>query len=271
MRNVELVAKVMQVYEVREFQTEKRSGKVGSFVVADETGSIRIVGWGDQTDNIKELKEGDIVKIESGYVRANQGTKEIHLNDKSNLQINPEGDTVAGVQTTKPEASRSNIKDLQENTEAEVLATVVQAFDPRFFEICPECNRRAKPKDADFICDTHQKVTPDYSYVMNCFLDDGTENIRAVFFRQQMEQLLDKKREEILAAKDAPDDMTQLKDQLLGTQIIVSGRIKKNQMFDRLELVANSVNINPDPKEEIQRMEKEQPKSDQPTVEEVVE
>ena len=46
MRNVEIVGKVQQVFEVREFQTETRAGKVGSFIVGDETGTIRVVIWG---------------------------------------------------------------------------------------------------------------------------------------------------------------------------------------------------------------------------------
>ncbi|MCX6706739.1 MAG: hypothetical protein NT001_01205, partial [Candidatus Woesearchaeota archaeon] len=39
MRNVEIVGRVQQVFEVREFQTETRAGKVGSFVIGDETGT----------------------------------------------------------------------------------------------------------------------------------------------------------------------------------------------------------------------------------------
>src|SRR3989344_4265736 len=45
MRNVELLGKIIALYEIREFNTGARSGKVGSFMLADETGSIRIVLW----------------------------------------------------------------------------------------------------------------------------------------------------------------------------------------------------------------------------------
>ncbi len=63
MRNVETLGKVQRLFELREFQTENRSGKVASLVAADETGSIRIVLWGDQADKIKQIKEKDIIKI----------------------------------------------------------------------------------------------------------------------------------------------------------------------------------------------------------------
>ena len=38
MRDIEIDSKVMNVYDVREFKTEKRQGRVASMVVADETG-----------------------------------------------------------------------------------------------------------------------------------------------------------------------------------------------------------------------------------------
>jgi len=267
MRNVEVTGKVLQVYDVRSFQTEKRSGQVGSFIVADETGTIRVVAWGDQADNIKTLKKDDIVQLTSGYVRDNTGRKEIHLNEKSKLVRNPEGVTVGEF---NQEPNRKNIKDLTENdSDIELLATIIEAYEPHFFEICPQCSRRVKEKDDAFTCATHQKVTPDFSYVMNCFLDDGTEQIRGVFFRTQMEQLLNKKKDDLLALKDQMDAFQPLKDDLLGTQIKITGRVKKNEMFDRIEFIANAVDITPDPKKELERLDKQE--KTESVVEEVVE
>ena len=55
LRNVETVGKVLQTYELREFTTNERQGKVASLVIGDETGTIRVVLWGDQADNIKSI------------------------------------------------------------------------------------------------------------------------------------------------------------------------------------------------------------------------
>ena len=67
MRNVNIAGKVINVYEIREFNTPNRSGKVGSFLIGDETGSLRIVCWNDKTALMQNLKKEDIVKIEVGY------------------------------------------------------------------------------------------------------------------------------------------------------------------------------------------------------------
>src|SRR3989338_9422368 len=94
LRNVDTVGKVLQVYELREFKTNERQGKVASLVIGDETGTVRVVLWGEQADNIKTISQGMVLKIAGGYVRDNNGRIELHLNDRSKLILNPEGEIV---------------------------------------------------------------------------------------------------------------------------------------------------------------------------------
>ena len=75
MRNVEIVGRIQEKYEVREFQTETRSGKLGSLVIGDETGTVRLVLWGSQADRMNELNKGDTIQIEAGYVKLNNNRK----------------------------------------------------------------------------------------------------------------------------------------------------------------------------------------------------
>lgn len=250
MRSVETIGKVNQIFEVREFQSQNRSGKVGSIVIGDETGVIRLVMWGSQTDNISKLNQGDIVKIENAYCRENQGRKEIHMNDRSALTINPEGETLGKVKTAEERASakKMKIENLEESNNIELLGTIVQVFEPRFYEVCPKCNRRAKQTEGGFECKTHGKITPSYSAVLNLFLDDGTGNIRAVFFKNQADRLIEK---DILQFKDDIPSFDAVKNELLGKIIKIVGRVTKNEMFDRLEFIAQLVFPNPDPEEEI--------------------
>jgi replication factor A1 len=261
MRNVEIVGRVQQVFEVREFQTETRSGKVGSFVIGDETGTIRVVLWGSQADKLAELSSNKVIKIQSAYVKDNKGRKELHLGDQGVLDLNPEGEAVGEVR--KAEFSRKNIKDLAENmTDAEILGTIVQVYDMKFFEVCPQCGKKTLPKEAGTsICTNHGTVGSAYSYVFNTVLDDGTGNIRVAFFKRQIENLLGKPEQDIIMFKDSPDKFEKVKYDLLGKQIKVAGRVNKNMMFDRIEFVAQLVFANPDPKEEIVRLEKENAKN----------
>jgi len=258
MRSISFKAKVQRVFDLREFNTGTRSGKVQSFVAGDETGTIRIVLWNDQVDKIATLKENDVVEIENAYVKENNNQKEIHLNDQSKIEINPAGVEVGEVKETKRERSRKKIDQLQENeTDVEILGTVVQAFEPRFFETCSSCGKRARPvpgSDSEFICEVHGKTAPKYSYVLNAVIDDGTGTIRVVFFKNQAENLTKKSEEELTAMRQDPQQIELIKTDLLGEIVKIVGRVTKNTMFDRLEFVSQLVFRNPDPDEELQRL-----------------
>ncbi len=256
LRNVETVGKVLQTYELREFTTNDRQGKIASLVIGDETGTIRVVMWGDQADNIKNISKGTILKIIGSYVKDNNGTIELHLNDRSKLLINPEGETVKEIKQNNTE--RKSINQLTENdSSVEILGTIVQIFEPRFFEICPQCSKRTKNVEGAFSCPEHNNIEPDYSYVLNLIVDDGTENIRTVFFRDSMEKLINLNKEKILVYKDNPEKFEDIKTELLGNIIKINGRVKKNLFFDRIEIVANDVFLNPDPEQEIKRLDDE--------------
>ncbi len=125
-------------------------------MIGDETGIIRIVAWNDKADILAKLKEHDIIKIENGYARDNRGRMEVHMSDKTIVTISPSD--VKDIEV-KDKADRKKISDLKESeNNVEILGTIVQVFDPRFFEVCPQCNKRAKQKEDGFYCDTHNKV-----------------------------------------------------------------------------------------------------------------
>jgi ssDNA-binding replication factor A large subunit len=247
LRNVEVVARIAAVYELREFKVGEREGKVASIMVGDETGRIRVALWGSVAEKIKAMKVGDIVKITGAYARENNGFKELHANERSEISINPAGEFVEELSVKQ---SRKNISELAEGDNTEILGAIVDMFDPRFFEVCPECGKRMKNE----VCEQHPGAGIAYSFVINAFIDDGTDNVRAVFFRDQVGKLLSMSDEEILKVREFPESFSEVKKRFLGTIIKASGRAVKNQMFERIEFIVNSVVPNPDPEEEIKRL-----------------
>ena len=72
MKKVNVVGKIIQMFPVREYKKETRQGKIGSFIIADDTGNIRVVLW--DTNHISliekgEIKEGDAVEINNAALR----------------------------------------------------------------------------------------------------------------------------------------------------------------------------------------------------------
>ena len=78
--------------------------------------------------------------------------------------------------------------------------------------------------------------------------------MRTVFFRDAMEKLISKNKEQVLEFKATPALFEDVKTELLGNLIKINGRVKRNMFFDRLELMANNVTTNPDPGDEIKRL-----------------
>lgn len=256
MRNAEFLGKIVSIFEKKDFTRQDGSaGSVASFTVGDETGMIRVVCWNSQADILDKVKVDDIVRVQGAFVRENRGFKEVHLNDNSRVIINPNGETIETVKRTVIE--RKQIKDLEEDGRAEILATVVQVFDPRFFEVCPDCGSRLKEESGVFSCAKHAEVSPDFSFVLNAILDDGSDTIRGVFFREQAEQFLNKTNDEVKAFRAVPEAFDPIKIELLGEQFKITGRVKKNVFFERLEFVAQKVE-KADPKEELAKVEQKE-------------
>lgn len=236
----ELVGRVVRKYDVRDFKTENREGRVASFLVADETGSVRIVLW--DLEHIKKFEgfsEGDVVKVVGGMVRENQGFREVHLGSRNELIVNPPGEEVSvNIQLTKPSLVRKQIKDLAAGNFVSVLGTVVQVFEPRFYDACPECNRKVVMDGDKFRCDQHGHVPVKLAPIVNMLFDDGTDNVRVVFFRDLASKFFGL---DVATLRDNAIGFEERKKELLGRSFVVSGRVVKNDMFDRFELMASNV------------------------------
>ncbi|MDO8511424.1 MAG: OB-fold nucleic acid binding domain-containing protein, partial [Nanoarchaeota archaeon] len=255
MRNVTTAGKVVRKFEVREFSKEDRSGKVCSIVLGDETGTIRTVFWNDQVDLLKEVAEGDVLLVKDAYVKENNNGKEIHIGNQGSIEINPEGEKIATVRESSS-YERKKIDQLRDGEGgAEIVGTVVQVFDPRFFQVCSECNRKVTESMGTFSCVTHGEVKPSLSYVMNLILDDGTGNIRSVLWKNQAAHLLEKTEEQMAVYKENMSSFEEIKTDLLGEQLKLLGQVKKNEMFSRLEFNVQIVS-RAKPEEELARLEK---------------
>ncbi|MFW5991157.1 MAG: OB-fold nucleic acid binding domain-containing protein [Candidatus Nanoarchaeia archaeon] len=256
LRGVEVVGKVMRIFPVNEFERNGQKGKVGSFIIADETGQLRITAWHDMTSVLSDINQGDVAKITNGFVKDNQGRTEVHLNKDSKVEANPEGisvDVDVGEQPSA-EAKRKSISEISENDgNVEVLATIVQVFDPKFFPVCPSCGKKLVQSAESMSCPEHGNVEPKYGQVLNLVLDDGTDNIRAVFFRDVVLKVTKKTQEQMENIRQNPDQFEPVKTELLGETVKVIGRVTRNQMFDRLELLGNDV-MEADPQEEIKKI-----------------
>lgn len=258
MRDVIIIGKPTRVFEIKHFTTrDGREGQIGSFVLGDDTGTIRVAAWNEKAKVVQELSEKEtVVRITGGFLKSNQGRVELHVNDRARIELDPSGVSVELGDHQEPgrqfpPAERRQISVLEDGMQnVELLGTVVQVFDPRFYEVCPECGKRARPKDGAFFCEVHNEVNPSYAFLVSFFIDDGTANVRVTCFRNTALRLCGVEEAKMLECREDPMRFEDIKTDLLGQIVKVVGRVKRNDMFDRLEFTAQLVFPEPDPKDE---------------------
>jgi len=244
MRKVNVVGKIINVISVRAFTTKKgEAGKVANLFLADDTSNIKVVLW--DTNHIEliekgEIGEGKVVEITNASMREN----ELHLGSFSEFKLSD--DVLDNVKTERI-IKEKNIFDFKVNDNASVRAFVVQAFEPRFFNVCSECKKKVIPEAEDFVCGTHGKVIPEKRALINIVLDDGTETIRSVLFHETLPSLG-------ITELENPERLLNQKEDLIGKEMVFSGNVRVNKFFNNPEFIIDGVKeINLD--ELIQRLE----------------
>lgn len=234
MRRASVLGKVLEIFPVRSYNKNGREGKVANLRIADDSGSGKVVLW--DTNHISLIENGKINKGDTiEVVNANVREGELHLSSFSDIKISQE--QIVGV-ADNINFSSSKLKDVKAWQKLKTRAFIVHVFEPRYFEVCPECKKRAYEGE----CKVHGKVEPLKRALLNIVLDDGSETIRSVLFGEHINQLgfTD---EEIFSL----EKFALKKNNLLGEERYFSGTIKSNQLYNTLEFTIEGVeDVNPD-------------------------
>jgi ssDNA-binding replication factor A large subunit len=227
MKKINLIGKVISLFPVREYNKNGRSGRIGSFILADETSNIRTVMWDENHIDLivkGEIKQEFIVEISNASVR----NGELHLTSFS--EIKPSEKKVDNVVIEKP-VLKKKIVDFNTNDNVSARAFIVQMFGPRFFEICPECRKKA----TEGKCVEHGPVNAEKRALINFVADDGSDSIRVVMFSDQIDKLINK--EEL----ENPELFSVKRAELLGKEMDIIGNIRKNSMFNTNEFIISDI------------------------------
>ena len=228
MRKINMIGKVINLFPIREYNKNGRSGRIGSFVLADETSNIRVVLWDE--NHIGLIADGKIYL--NGVVEISNATLrngEIHLTSFSEIKPSSQ---VFDITVTERPKSKKKIIEFNPSDNVSTRAFIVQMYEPKFFFICPECRKKVSETSE---CLTHGKVSSQKRALLSFVIDDGSDSIRSVMFSDQLEKLMTK--EDI----ETPELFAIKKAELLGKEVIISGQIRRNAMFNMNEFTVNSI------------------------------
>ncbi len=247
LKSVDIVARIVKISDIREFERNGNKGKVVNLTIGDETGISRLSLWNDETDRVAkgELKEDDTVRISKGIVITdNRGNTEVRLGRGTIEKVNEDIQVVAVPKSNELQrfaaAVRKQIKDFREGDYVETRAAMVQVFRRNmFYDVCPVCGSRLSNSE----CGEHGPVNPQFHMIVSGVIDDGTENIRAVFFREMAEKMFGMKTDEARAASTKLTNPADIYDQFngLGKDYLFRGRVKRNDVTESTEMIVNEI------------------------------
>lgn len=247
MRSVDLTSKITEIGIIREFDRKGKTGRVVNVGLADETGTIRLSLWNEEVNLLGKLglKEEDVIKVTGAFVKDdNRGYPNLMLGRgrmekvEDSIDVPPKGKLIAS-------AKRKDVRDLKAGNFDEVRASFVHIFRRNlFYRVCPTCGGRVDDVDGNFVCKEHGEVEPQFQLVLSGIIDDGTGNIRAVFFRDVAEKLFGdtaanlrkkamKKTDPLMVYDDFPN---------IGKEYVFRGVVKLNNYTESLEFMVTEIN-----------------------------
>ena len=179
---VEVKGRILSL-EPREVTVQGEAKKIFSGVLADETGKVQFTAWSDF-----KLKQGEVVKISKGTVKAWRGIPQLSFDDRAEvIRVMEKFPSVeelqkAGVQMIAEVAARGGAVD------ATVRGVLIEIREGSGLIMrCPEC-KRALQKG---ICKLHGRVDGYPDLRVKAILDDGSGAVGVVMSRELTEKLLD--------------------------------------------------------------------------------
>lgn len=246
LRSVDLVARVVKIFEPREFEREGKKGRVVNILLGDETGVVRLSLWNEEIEETN-LREDETVQIIGGYVKEdNRRNPELRIG-KGKLEKTDEKVELPDIQEMKQDftvVKRKNIADFKEGGFEEARVCLVQVFRRNpFYEVCPQCGSRLTISEEKWMCTEHGEVQPEYQLVLSGVIDDGYGNIRSVFFREVAEKIFGKNIKELreIAAKSGDKMMIYDHFNNLGKDFIFRGRVRRNELTGNMEFIVNEI------------------------------
>jgi len=180
--SVEVTARVLEVKE-REVDIDGQKKKVYSGMLGDETGKAQFTAWYDY-----KLKEGNVIKITGGYVKAWKGIPQLTFDDKATVE-KLDASLIGKNEVKTQHIPLSELVERNGALDVEVEGTIIEVRKGSGSVLrCPQCNRVLQNGS----CAMHGNVQGKEDVRMKLVVDDGTGSVGAILGKEQTERLLGK-------------------------------------------------------------------------------
>lgn len=195
---------------------------VHSGILADETGKAQFSAWGDV-----DVKEGDALRIEGGYVKSWRGVPQVSFDERSRVAKLKDGGLPSYDEIAQPH--RLWVEEITRRggaVDATVRGILLEVREGSGLVYrCPQCRRVVRKG----LCRLHGEVQGEPDLRIKAVVDDGSGALTAILGRNLTEQLLGMTLEQsIAAAKEAMSQeviQDRLADLLVAQPVEVRGNV----------------------------------------------
>ncbi len=212
---IRVIARIIELNDTHEFERiDGTKGLVRNIEIADNTGSISLVLWGDNADMALEV--GEAIKIEDPRIGFNDNDNRIELSTSRNTSIlSPSNSEISDLPTF------SELQDIiyqpkeiemleDDDRNVKVAGHIIEAFSNKnLITRCPHCHNNLEITDDEYICDFcgEEIDEPDYLLMIPTRIEDDTGEISMTFFNNLAEELIDMKTEDVVEIIEDSGDL----------------------------------------------------------------
>ncbi|MDH5450450.1 MAG: OB-fold nucleic acid binding domain-containing protein [Candidatus Bathyarchaeota archaeon] len=136
LNDVTITGRIIIVHSPQTFiRSDMTKGTVAHLLIADKTGTIRVVLWNEKASLVetRKLVQGQIIKVSHGYSRQGlNGKPELHVGSRGEIQLSPSNVTESNYPNLQ--SFMKKIGEIGKKTRATVIGTVQQVYPVSMFE-----------------------------------------------------------------------------------------------------------------------------------------
>jgi len=222
MKNITLIGRIKEIYTVYEFNKENQEkGYVGSFLLHDTTGEIRIVLWNEHVNMFtnENFKRNELVKILNGYTKEGRYGTELHIGRLGKIVLSP--DDVDYKKYPKVKIEFLEIKKI--NNKLKSIATegkILRKFPTKNFT----------------------KNSGENGSVESILLVDSTGTIRVTFWNEDITKINDFKQGDYISITNLRPKLNNREPNLIDLHATRNTNVSKKEKKLKLEIdLSNSI------------------------------
>ena len=227
-----IIGRIIEINDIREFDRDSGdTGYVRNIELADDTGSIRVVLWDKNAK--KDYEMGQPLKLQNPRFSINLDNRVEASVSSATTILTPSESEIDKLPSQEElmemiYAPKSIESLLEDDTNVHITARITEVSTERnLLTKCPNCGTNVDEAQEDFYCEEcgHTFDEPRYTLMIPTRIEDDTGEIAATFFDTLAEELIGKKKEEIVLDISEGYGIEEKLEDLVGTTVEIIANV----------------------------------------------